>query len=260
MAEKRMFTQKIIDSDAFLDMPLSTQALYFHLNMRADDDGFINNPKRIQRTIGASDDDLKLLIAKRFVICFENGVIVIKHWRMHNTLRKDRYNPTQYQEQFAMLDVKDNNAYTEKPVNQLATTWQPNGNHLEPQYSIDKYSRDKESIVEDSISESDDSAPSQKPSKPVKHKYGEYKNVLLTDDELEKLKDEYFDWEERIERLSSYVASTGKSYKSHYATIRNWARKDQERSAQSVKQSYHKQTKAEELDDFYAMAKEWSET
>ena len=260
MAEKRMFTQKIIDSDAFLDMPLSTQALYFHLNMRADDDGFINNPKRIQRTIGASDDDLKLLIAKRFVICFENGVIVIKHWRMHNTLRKDRYNPTQYQEQFAMLDVKDNNAYTEKPVNQLATTWQPNGNHLEPQYSIDKYSRDKESIVEDSIPESDDSESSPKPSKPVKHKYGEYKNVLLTDEELEKLKDEYFDWEERIERLSSYVASTGKSYKSHYATIRNWARKDQERSTQSVKQPYHKQTKAEELDDFYAMAKEWSET
>ena len=124
-----MFTQKIIDSDAFLDMPLSTQALYFHLNMRADDDGFINNPKRIQRTIGASEDDLKLLIAKRFVICFENGVIVIKHWRMHNTLRKDRYNPTQYQEQLATLEVKDNNSYTEKALsNQMATKWQPLGN------------------------------------------------------------------------------------------------------------------------------------
>lgn len=224
MAEKRMFTQKIIDSDAFLDMPLSTQALYFHLNMRADDDGFINNPKRIQRTVGASEDDLKLLIAKRFVICFENGVIVIKHWRMHNTLRKDRYNPTQYQEQYALLDVKDNNAYTEKAV---ATTWQPNGNQLATQYSIDKYSIDKKSIVEDSEPESDDSEPSPKSSKkPVKHKYGEYNNVLLTDDELDKLKSEYSDWEERIERLSSYVASTGKSYKSHYATIRNWARKD----------------------------------
>ena len=223
MAEKRMFTQKIIDSDAFLDMPLSTQALYFHLNMRADDDGFINNPKRIQRTIGASEDDLKLLIAKRFVICFENGVIVIKHWRMHNTLRKDRYNPTQYQEQLALLSVKDNNAYTEKPVNQPATTWQPDGNQLEPQYSIDKYSIDKESIVEDSEPESDNSG---KPPKPVKHKYGEYKNVLLADEELEKLKAEYPDWQDRIERLSSYVASTGKSYKSHYATIRNWARKD----------------------------------
>ena len=147
MAEKRMFTQKIVDSDAFLDMPLSTQALYFHLNMRADDDGFINNPKRIQRTIGASEDDLKLLIAKRFCICFENGVIVIKHWRMHNTLRKDRYNPTQYQDQLALLEVKGNNSYTEKEDgNQLATNWQPDdnqpGNQLATQYSKDKYSID----------------------------------------------------------------------------------------------------------------------
>ena len=230
MAEKRMFTQKIIDSDAFLDMPLSTQALYFHLNMRADDDGFINNPKRIQRTIGASEDDLKLLIAKRFVICFENGVIVIKHWRMHNTLRKDRYNPTQYQEQYAMLEVKKNSAYTEKGYeNQMATTWQPSGNHLEPQYSIDKYSVDKSSLVEDNMPASDEPEPPAPDKKPVKHKYGEYQNVLLTDDELQKLKTEYSDFEERIERLSSYVASTGKKYKSHYATIRNWARKDAEK-------------------------------
>ena len=258
MAEKRMFTQKIIDSDAFLDMPLSTQALYFHLNMRADDDGFINNPKRIQRTIGASEDDLKLLIAKRFVICFENGVIVIKHWRMHNTLRKDRYNPTVYQEQFALLDVKDNNAYTEKPVESMATTWQPSGNHLEPQYSIDKNSIEEISIEED-IEPPAEFPPPEKPPKPkpVRHRYGEYKNVLLTDEELDKLKEEYPDWEERIERLSSYVASTGKTYKSHYATIRNWARKDQ--TVRPVRQTYHKQTKAEELDDFYAMAASFGE-
>lgn len=134
MAEKRMFTQKIIDSDAFLDMPLSSQALYFHLNMRADDDGFVNNPKRIQRTIGASEDDLKLLIVKRFVIGFDSGVIVIKHWRMHNTLRKDRYNPTQYQEELSMLAIKENNAYTE-----VATNWQPIGNQMATQNSIDKY-------------------------------------------------------------------------------------------------------------------------
>lgn len=114
-----MFTQKIIDSDAFLDMPLSAQALYFHLNMRADDDGFINNPKRIQRTVGASEDDLKLLIMKRFVIGFENGVIVIKHWRMHNALRKDRYTPTQYQEELAMLSIKDNGSYTERAFEEL---------------------------------------------------------------------------------------------------------------------------------------------
>lgn len=142
MAEKRMFTQKIIDSDAFLDMPLSTQALYFHLNMRADDDGFVNNPKRIQRTVGASEDDLKLLIAKRFLLCFENGVIVIKHWRMHNTLRKDRYNPTQYQEQFAMLEVKNNSAYTEKKPDAdiVATDWQPLGNQPATQRSIEEIS------------------------------------------------------------------------------------------------------------------------
>lgn len=164
MAERRMFTQKIIDSDAFLDMPLSTQALYFHLNMRADDDGFINNPKRIQRTIGASEDDLKLLLAKRFVIGFENGVIVIKHWRMHNTLRKDRYNPTQYQDEFALLDVKDNNAYTEKILElpepkkeSLATTWQPNGNQVAAQDSIGKDSIDKLSIGEErTVKESPD--------------------------------------------------------------------------------------------------------
>ena len=255
MAEKRMFTQKIIDSDAFLDMPLSTQALYFHLNMRADDDGFVNNPKRIQRTIGASEDDLKLLLAKRFLIGFESGVIVIKHWRMHNTLRKDRYNPTQYKEELSLLAIKDNNAYTEKmPEIAMATTWQPPGNQMATQYSIDKYSIDKNSIVynveTDSV-ESDhvpdtnvgnihqtqsESKKNKKP-KSIKHKYGEYNNVLLTDDELTKLQDEYFDWSERIERLSSYVASTGKSYKSHYATIRNWARKDAEKPKVQIKKN-----------------------
>lgn len=127
MAEKRMFTLKIIDSDAFLDMPLSTQSLYFHLNMRADDDGFVNNPKKIQRMIGATDDDLKLLIVKRFILAFENGVIVIKHWRMHNLLRKDRYTPTQYQDEKETLAIKRNGSYTERD-NLLATTCLPDGN------------------------------------------------------------------------------------------------------------------------------------
>ena len=90
MAERRMFAKTIIDSDAFLDMPLSAQALYFHLSMRADDDGFINNPKKIQRMVGASDDDCKLLLMKRFIIVFESGVVVIKHWRIHNYIRNDR--------------------------------------------------------------------------------------------------------------------------------------------------------------------------
>ena len=233
MAEKRMFTQKIVDSDSFLDMPLSTQALYFHLNMRADDDGFVNSPKRIQRTIGASEDDLKLLIAKRFLICFENGVIVIKHWRMHNTLRKDRYNPTQYQEELKSLEVKDNNAYTEKPDgNQLATTWQPDGNQLVPQYSIGKYSIDQYSVGEygdSEKSESDSPPENPKKSTPAKKKYGEFHNVCLTDEELSKLQNAFPDWEDRIERLSGYMSSTGKTYQSHYATILNWARSDKKK-------------------------------
>lgn len=107
-----MFTMKIVDTDAFLDMPLSTQCLYFHLNMRADDDGFIGNPKRIEKIIGANDDDLKLLIAKRFVILFDDGVIVIKHWRMHNTLSRDRYIETSYTDEKKKLLLKDNGSYS----------------------------------------------------------------------------------------------------------------------------------------------------
>lgn len=132
MAERRMFAKTIIDSDAFLDMPLSAQSLYFHLAMRADDDGFINNPKKIQRMIGAADDDLKLLVAKRFVLVFESGVIVIKHWRLHNTLRKDRYKPTIYQEEFQKLSLKDDGGYTDRlPIGcQMVAKRLPNGNQL----------------------------------------------------------------------------------------------------------------------------------
>ena len=112
MAERRMFAKTIIDSDAFLDMPLSTQALYFHLSMRADDDGFINNPKKIQRMIGCSDDDLKLLLAKSFIIAFESGIIVIKHWKIHNYIQKDRYKPTIYQSEKSMLCEDKSHVYS----------------------------------------------------------------------------------------------------------------------------------------------------
>jgi hypothetical protein len=163
MAERRMFTMKIVDSDAFLEMPMSTQSLYFHLNMRADDDGFVNNPKRIQRMIGASEDDLKILLAKRFILGFENGVVVIKHWRMHNLLRKDRYNPTQYIEEKATLTIKGDGAYTEKePIECLATTWQPSGNQMATQDRLGKDSIGKESIVEDIVTDSDESKPQKR--------------------------------------------------------------------------------------------------
>lgn len=116
MAERRMFAKTIIDSDAFLDMPLSTQALYFHLSMRADDEGFINNPRKIQRMVGGSEDDLKLLTAKRFVILFESGVIVIKHWKIHNYIQKDRFKATLYSEEKSMIGTKGNKAYTVKKM------------------------------------------------------------------------------------------------------------------------------------------------
>ncbi len=112
MAERRMFAKTIIDSDAFLDMPLSTQCLYFHLSMRADDDGFLNNCKKIQRTIGASDDDMRLLMMKKFIIPFESGIVVIKHWKIHNYIQSDRYKPTVYQEEKSQLVMQKNRSYS----------------------------------------------------------------------------------------------------------------------------------------------------
>ncbi|EPH89655.1 DnaD domain protein [Enterococcus faecalis] len=155
MAERRMFAKTIIDSDAFLDMPLSAQCLYFHLSMRADDDGFINNPKKIQRMIGCGDDDLKLLMAKRFILVFDSGVIVIKHWKIHNYIRNDRYKPTLYQEEKAELVEKNSKAYTFKTevleseshlgipddnhmVYQTETNRQPNDNQMDTQVRLGK--------------------------------------------------------------------------------------------------------------------------
>lgn len=112
MADRRMFSKSIIDSDAFLDMPMSAQALYFHLSMRADDDGFVNSPRRIQRMVGASDDDCRLLVSKQFIIPFETGVVVIRHWRIHNYIQKDRYKETIYLAEKSELSQDASGAYT----------------------------------------------------------------------------------------------------------------------------------------------------
>ena len=148
MAERRMFTKKITESDAFLDMPSSTQMLYFHFSMNADDDGFVNNPKKIQKMCGASDDDFKLLIAKSFIILFDSGIIVIKHWKMHNYIQADRYRPTDYVEEKSMLGIKSNKAYT-LDVSKMDTECIQNG--YIGKDSIDKESIDKDSIDKDSI-------------------------------------------------------------------------------------------------------------
>lgn len=213
MAERRMFAKTIIDSDAFLDMPLSAQALYFHLSMRADDDGFINNPKKIQRMVGASDDDCKLLLMKRFLIAFESGVVVIKHWKIHNYIRNDRYKPTIYQEELRLLTEKDNKAYTD-----CLPLGIPNDNQMDTQVRLGK-----DSIVKDSIEEESKTA-SAKPARAPKHKKGEYGNVRLTDAEEDKLIDEYGEivTVKAIAFLDEYIEEKGYKAKSHYLTIRRW--------------------------------------
>ena len=112
MAERRMFAKTIVLSDAFLDMPMSARCLYFTLGMMADDDGFVNSPKSIMRQCGASEDDAKLLMAKKFILPFESGVIVIKHWRINNYLRSDRYVETKYTEEKSLIHINENGAYS----------------------------------------------------------------------------------------------------------------------------------------------------
>ena len=143
MATKRMFSKHIVDSDAFLEMPLSTQALYFHLNMRADDDGFVGNPKRVMRMIGANEDEFKVLLAKKFVLEFEGqSVCVIKHWLVHNTLRKDTYKATLYDDLMSKLSTKNNNIYTlgNKPLTESLRSVNV-GKVSKGKVSIDKVSK-----------------------------------------------------------------------------------------------------------------------
>lgn len=227
MAERRMFAKTIVLSDAFLDMPLSARCLYFTLGMLADDDGFVNSPKSIMRQAGASTDDLNLLMAKRFILAFDSGVIVIKHWRIHNYIQKDRYKESKYIEEKASLMIDQNGAYTEC-IHDVST--------LDTQVRLGK-DRDRIELGEDSIEDVPDINVGNKPPKAVRHKYGLYAQVLLTDDDFEQLKAEFpHDYSERITRLDEYIASTGKKYKNHLATIRSWARKDT-KNAQATKNS-----------------------
>lgn len=112
MAERRMFAKTIIDSDMFLDMSSSAQNLYFHLAMRADDEGFVNSPKKIQKIIDANDDDIRILLAKKYLIYFESGVIVITHWKIHNYIQKDRFKSSIATNEKLLLSLDENNVYT----------------------------------------------------------------------------------------------------------------------------------------------------
>ena len=184
MAERRMIAKSIIKSDQFLDMPATTQCLYFHLLLEADDDGFINAPKSIMRVIGAKDDDMRVLQAKGYIIPFESGVIVIKHWRLHNSLRKDRYNPNpQLENERKQLVVADNKEY------QLATNWQPNGNQLAtsgiPLVATGKDRLGKDRLGKDREEEEKEERPS---SSDILKMYGDNIHPVSSPVEAEKLK------------------------------------------------------------------------
>lgn len=200
MAQRRMFSKHILDSDAFMDMPMTSQLLYMHLAIRADDDGFVDSPKKIIRMIGSQDDDYKILIAKRFVIPFESGICVIKHWLIHNYIQKDRYSETVYIDEKNTLEIKDNGVYTQC-IHDVSS--------LDSQVRLGKDSIGKVSIVES------------------KSTYGEFNNVKLKEEEYQKL---VMNFGEKntgllIEELSGYIASKGKKYSNHYATLLNWARR-----------------------------------
>ncbi len=217
MAERRMFSKQIIDSDTFLDMPLSAQSLYFHFAMRADDDGFVNNPRKLQRMVGSCDDDFKILVAKGFVASFESGVVAIIHWRVHNYVPKDRYKPTIYQAEKALLEAASEG---------VDTNCIQIDDSLGTQVRLGKDRIDKVRLVEDSIGESREGKDCDYDKE--EEKLQDFDNVFLTEEQLEDLLDkmgiEVFD--EYIKRLRHFIKTKGAFVRSHYETILKWYNED----------------------------------
>lgn len=214
MAERRMFAKKVIDSDLFLEMPLATQALYFHLAMRADDDGFVNNPKKIVRMIGADETSLKILISNSFLIPFNTGIVVISHWKLHNYISRDRYKPTIYQDEKSNLKLQNNGVYEIlytnciQDVHNLSTDCIQDVHNLGTQVSIGKVSIGKDIYI----------SPKTK-----KLKFGEFQHVLLTDEEHKKLVEDYGEKTAAlyIRKVDEYCEQSGKKYKNYNLAIRN---------------------------------------
>lgn len=220
MAERRMFAKTIVTSDAFLDMPLSARCLYFTLGMFADDDGFVNNPKSIMRQVGASQDDLNVLLLKRFILAFDSGVIVIKHWRIHNYIQKDRYKESKYIEEKATLTIDEKGAYTEC---------------IQDVYKLDTQVRvGKDRLVKDSLGEGSGSvepdtatATEEDQLKLVGGKLGKGV-VYLTDRQFDDLLDRLgLDAFNRyVERLATFIIEKDAHVNNHYDTILKWYEED----------------------------------
>ena len=214
MAERRMFARTIIDSDTFVDMPFSAQALYVHLCMIADDEGFVNNPKRIMRSVGASDSDMQSLENNSYIIPFPSGVVVITHWKVHNYIQKDRYKETQCTEEKRLLQVQENKEYSI-----VDTACIHNGYNSDTQVREEKGREEKGSTGEGE----------ERDNTPTRRAYGLYNNVFLTDEEHDALVTDIPDAVNVIDKLSMHMKSSGRTYTSHEATVRKWAREDAER-------------------------------
>lgn len=208
MAERRMFAKTIIGSDAFLDMPTSSQLLYFHLGMMADDEGFINKPKSIMRMCNCTEDDMKVLISKKFIIPFESGVVVVKHWKINNQIRKDRMTATKYQDEKALLSSDCNNAYS------LTTNRQPTDNQCVTQYRLGKDSIGKNRL---------DYSHTQGEVRGC----GKLKNVYLTDEQYEELSRLVpYQCDKYINKFGRYKAMKDIQSESDYAWILGWIEED----------------------------------
>ena len=213
MAEKRMFAKAIVDSDIFLEMPVSARLLYYDLNMRADDDGFVNSPKKIMRITGATNDDMNVLIARKYVIPFDSGIVVIRHWRINNYLRSDRYHETAFKNEKAQLVLEDGVYYGKSEDKQL-TSGIPSGI---PVGDADKNSIDKNSIDKNSKKTSTTSEKK-------KLHFGEYNHVQLTQEEYDKLKKEFGEKAilAGIKKVDEYCEESGKKYKNYSLPIKRW--------------------------------------
>lgn len=206
MAGRRMFAKAIIESDPFMDMPAEAQMLYIRLNMAADDDGFCDNPRSIMRSCGASDDSMKLLIAKKFVITFskkDNFVVVIKHWQLNNYIRKDTYHETKYKEFMRDLYYDENNSYSLNPGDGHRPCLTPSDDVLLPP------SRSRDGAVTEPLRTRDEPLTQDS-----KGKYrvsleeesvvqDNYSSVSLEEEKQEK--EEVSDHDEREERIAHFV-------------------------------------------------------
>lgn len=225
MAERRMFAKTIIDSDAFLDMPHTSQLLYFHLSMRADDDGFINNPRAIMRNCKCSETDLQMLAAKKFIIPFESGIVVIKHWKIHNYIAKDRYTETKYKDEKSQLMLDDNKSYTKRIQHVY---------EMETQVRLGKDSIGKDSIDKDNnIGDSEESQNG----KPVK------KRKQFKPPSVEEVKDYCIERNNNVnaEAFVDFYESKGwmvgkNKMKDWKAAVRNWERSENKKTSYTSKE------------------------